>query len=45
LLESVKTALREAHAALVEVVVEMKKGQLIPRANESDKSGESGDTE
>lgn len=36
LLENVKTTLKEAHAALVEIVVEMKKGQLMPRANESD---------
>ena len=28
-LEDVKTALREAHAALVEIVVELKKGQLM----------------
>ena len=36
LLEGVKTALREAHAALVEIVVEIKKGQLIPNDNEDD---------
>lgn len=35
-LEDVKTALREAHAALVEVVVEIKKGQLMPTEDESD---------
>src|SRR3989344_7177765 len=36
LLEGIKTALREAHAALVEIVVEIKKGQLIPNDNEDD---------
>ncbi|TSC78740.1 MAG: hypothetical protein G01um101429_696 [Parcubacteria group bacterium Gr01-1014_29] len=30
-MEDVKAALREAHAALVEVVVEIKKGQLMPK--------------
>lgn len=45
LLENVKITLKEAHAALVEIVVEMKKGQLIPRANESDRTGESDGTE
>ena len=34
-LQDVKMALREAHAALVEVVVEIKKGQLIPKEDES----------
>src|SRR3989344_1409696 len=36
LLEGIKIALREAHAALVEIVVEIKKGQLIPNDNEDD---------
>jgi len=38
ILEDVKAALREAHAALVEVVVEIKKGQLIP--NDQDDSND-----
>ncbi|OGZ45176.1 MAG: hypothetical protein A3J54_03565 [Candidatus Ryanbacteria bacterium RIFCSPHIGHO2_02_FULL_45_13b] len=35
LLEDVKAALREAHVALVEIVVEIKKGQLVSESNKN----------
>lgn len=44
-LEDVKMALREAHAVFVEVVVEIKKGQLMPTENKSDTAEKSDNIE